>query len=187
MHRSRRSIGARRGRTNGGRRIALARWRASWGAARVEVGGAVGAGGRSLAAQVAAASSGAAEMAPLMWVRGHDWASLRRPAADFRRTGPIHLAAAVGTAVVGIYGPTDPRRNGPWSPEDICVSRFARCACHHQRRCRIEQVYRGAPAPPPGARWCLEDVTLNDVLDAVARRLSRITPDRVVRYPISDG
>ena len=88
-----------------------------------------------------------------------------------------HLAAAVGTAVVGIYGPTDPRRNGPWSPEDVCVSRFDRCACHHQRRCRVEQVYRGAPAPPPGARWCLEEVTLNDVLDAVAKRLARITPD----------
>ena len=28
-------------------------------------------------------------------------------------TGPLHLAAALGTAVVGIYGPTDPRNTGP--------------------------------------------------------------------------
>jgi len=28
-------------------------------------------------------------------------------------TGPLHVAAAVGTPVVGIYGPTDPRNTGP--------------------------------------------------------------------------
>ncbi|HSP35591.1 MAG TPA: glycosyltransferase family 9 protein [Thermoanaerobaculia bacterium] len=30
-------------------------------------------------------------------------------------TGPLHLADALGTKVVGLYGPTDPRRNGPYS------------------------------------------------------------------------
>jgi heptosyltransferase-1 len=29
-------------------------------------------------------------------------------------TGPLHLACALGRPVVGIYGPTDPRRNGPF-------------------------------------------------------------------------
>ena len=29
-------------------------------------------------------------------------------------TGPLHLADAVGTRVVGLYGPTDARRNGPF-------------------------------------------------------------------------
>jgi heptosyltransferase I len=29
-------------------------------------------------------------------------------------TGPLHLACALGKPVVGIYGPTDPARNGPW-------------------------------------------------------------------------
>ncbi len=29
-------------------------------------------------------------------------------------TGPVHLACALGRPVVGIYGPTDPARNGPW-------------------------------------------------------------------------
>ena len=38
-------------------------------------------------------------------------------------TGPTHIAAAVGTPIVGIYGPTRPARNGPWSPDDITVSR----------------------------------------------------------------
>jgi heptosyltransferase I len=29
-------------------------------------------------------------------------------------TGPAHLACALGKPVVGLYGPTDPARNGPW-------------------------------------------------------------------------
>jgi heptosyltransferase-1 len=29
-------------------------------------------------------------------------------------TGPVHLACALGRPVVGIYGPTDPSRNGPY-------------------------------------------------------------------------
>jgi heptosyltransferase-1 len=28
-------------------------------------------------------------------------------------TGPLHLAAALGTPVVALFGPTDPARNGP--------------------------------------------------------------------------
>ena len=31
-------------------------------------------------------------------------------------TGPTHIGAAVGTPIVGIYGPTRPERNGPWLP-----------------------------------------------------------------------
>jgi heptosyltransferase I len=29
-------------------------------------------------------------------------------------TGPLHLAIAIGTPAVGLYGPTDPTRNGPY-------------------------------------------------------------------------
>ena len=37
-------------------------------------------------------------------------------------TGPLHLACALGKPVVGIYGPTDPARNGPFH----CASRVLR-------------------------------------------------------------
>jgi ADP-heptose:LPS heptosyltransferase len=30
-------------------------------------------------------------------------------------SGPMHLAAAMGIAVVGLFGPSDPRRVGPWT------------------------------------------------------------------------
>jgi heptosyltransferase I len=36
-------------------------------------------------------------------------------------TGPLHIAAALGTPVVGLFGPTDPRRNGPYGQIERCV------------------------------------------------------------------
>lgn len=39
-------------------------------------------------------------------------------------TGPLHLAAALGTPVIGLYGPTNPSRNGPYGQIDRCVERF---------------------------------------------------------------
>ena len=74
-------------------------------------------------------------------------------------TGPTHIAAALGTPIVGIYGPTRPSRNGPWAPGDITISRDAVCQCHHLRRCSQ-------------ARMCLLDVEAAEVLAAVERRLA---------------
>lgn len=31
-------------------------------------------------------------------------------------TGPLHMAAALGTPCLGLFGPTDPARNGPYGP-----------------------------------------------------------------------
>jgi ADP-heptose:LPS heptosyltransferase len=36
-------------------------------------------------------------------------------------TGPLHIAAARGTPIVGLYGPTVSARNGPFNPEDTVV------------------------------------------------------------------
>jgi heptosyltransferase-1 len=74
-------------------------------------------------------------------------------------TGPTHIGAAVGTPMVGIYGPTRPERNGPWLADDVTVSRAAVCQCHHLRRCRVE-------------RMCLLDIEVEEVLAAVERRLA---------------
>jgi heptosyltransferase-1 len=39
-------------------------------------------------------------------------------------TGPLHLADALGTRVLGLYGPTNPKRNGPYGQLDHCISTF---------------------------------------------------------------
>jgi heptosyltransferase I len=36
-------------------------------------------------------------------------------------TGPLHLAAAVGTPCVGLFGPVPASRNGPYGSQHICV------------------------------------------------------------------
>lgn len=70
-------------------------------------------GEEALAAAVAQSSGGAArdlatDMAELI-------AMTRRSVLVIGGdTGPAHLACALGKPVVGIYGPTDPARNGPW-------------------------------------------------------------------------
>ncbi len=51
-------------------------------------------------------------------------------------TGPLHLAAAAGTPIVGIYGPTMPERNGPFNPADVTVGRDIPCRVNcHRRTC----------------------------------------------------
>src|SRR5437016_186332 len=42
-------------------------------------------------------------------------------------TGPMHFAAAAGTPVVSIFGPTSSDRNGPFLREDIVVERRLPC------------------------------------------------------------
>src|ERR1700739_3590483 len=36
-------------------------------------------------------------------------------------TGPLHLAVALGTRAVALFGPTDPARNGPYPPTDLVL------------------------------------------------------------------
>jgi len=40
-------------------------------------------------------------------------------------TGPLHLAAALGVPVAGLYGPTDPARNGPYGQLGSVVESFS--------------------------------------------------------------
>jgi lipopolysaccharide heptosyltransferase I len=123
-----------------------------------------GPGEEDLARDVVAASSGAATIAPSTDVS--DLVAISRHARLFLSgdTGPLHIAAAVGAPVVGLFGPTDPCRNGPWAPDDQTIGRYDACDCHYERRCRRD---RG---------WCLGEITVDDVQAAIERRLARSEP-----------
>jgi heptosyltransferase-1 len=114
---------------------------------------------RQLAEAAVAASHGDAVLTPPTSIA--DVVALARGAKVMISgdTGPTHIGAAVGTPLVGIYGPTRPERNGPWLPADVSVSRASACRCHHWRRCRA-------------ARWCLLDIEVAEVLAAAERRLA---------------
>ena len=115
---------------------------------------------RDLANAVVNASGGSATLAPATSVS--DLAVLMREAALVVSgdTGPLHIAAAMGTPLVGLYGPTWPERNGPWDPDDVVISRANVCVCHHKRQC-----LRGAP--------CINEITLDEVVAASANRLGK--------------
>jgi lipopolysaccharide heptosyltransferase I len=114
---------------------------------------------RALAESIAGASKGAATVAPSTTVG--DLAVVVRDAALVVAgdTGPLHIAAAMGAPLVGLYGPTWPERNGPWDPSDVVISRASVCVCHHKRQC-----LRGSP--------CINEITLDEVLAAAERRLT---------------
>src|SRR5438270_4019472 len=56
-------------------------------------------------------------------------------------TGPLHLAAALGTPLLGLYGPTDPARNGPCGQLDRVVSSYATTRSMHD--ISVGDVLRG--------------------------------------------
>jgi len=119
-----------------------------------------GPGEAPLAHAVAEASDGAAMVAPP--TRLGDLLELSRAAVLMVSgdTGPLHIAAAAGTPIVAIFGPTDPLRNGPFAPEDLVLSRYEGCGCHYNRRCKR-------------ARWCLADLPVAEVTAAIQQRLAR--------------
>lgn len=96
-----------------------------------------GPGEETLADRVVAASDGAAVRSfPTTLLEFVELARLARlvVAAD---TGPLHIACAIATPVVGLFGPTDPARNGPFSEDDRVVRRIPLCSPCHRHRCRI--------------------------------------------------
>ena len=122
-----------------------------------------GPGEEKLADRVVAASEGAARRAfPTTLLEYVELARRARlvVAAD---TGPLHLACAAGAPVVGIFGPTDPARNGPWSPSDLTVRRRPLCSPCHRRRCPVHEGVMHAIPP-------------EEVLKAIDRRLGAGAP-----------
>lgn len=75
-------------------------------------------------------------------------------------TGPLHLASALGRSVVGIYGPTDPSRNGPFGTH-CRVLRSSQSRRDHSRR----------SAPDPG----MLTIAPEDVLRAACELVNEET------------
>jgi heptosyltransferase-1 len=73
-------------------------------------------------------------------------------------TGPLHLAAAVGARVVGVYTCTAPERTGPFGPDAIAVRSCVWCAPSYVKKCdRLE---------------CMTELTPDRVWPAVERQLT---------------
>ncbi len=118
-----------------------------------------GPGEQVLGQAVVEAAGDAAELAPPTGLR--DLVALAGAATLFISgdTGPLHIAVAVGTPLVALFGPSRADRNGPIAPNDLVLSRAQVCRCLYERRCRL-------------ARPCLHDISVEEVVDAAGRRLA---------------
>jgi heptosyltransferase I len=77
-------------------------------------------------------------------------------------TGPMHLAAAVGTPVAAVFGPTAPWRTGPFGLQHRVLRASLPCSPCFQRRC---------PAPD-----CMTGVEAAEILAAVGEILDQGSP-----------
>jgi heptosyltransferase-1 len=76
-------------------------------------------------------------------------------------TGPMHVAAALGTPVVALFGPTEPRRTGPYRQLDHVLRLNLPCVPCLKSRCRYVKPLECLRALPPAA-----------VFDAVQKQLA---------------
>jgi len=71
-------------------------------------------------------------------------------------TGPMHLAVAVGTQVVTMFGPTDPKRNGPYGQHTVLLATVPCQGCW-QHNC-------------PKKIDCLATISVDEVYKSIALR-----------------
>jgi ADP-heptose:LPS heptosyltransferase len=134
-----------------GREIAL-----EYGAQVVILGGP---GDEERAAAIAAATPRAVSVAGRLRL-GETAALLRRcrllVSGD---TGPLHMAVALGIPTVGLFGPTNPRKYGPWGEEGI--GNRGTTVLRHDRPC------------PECDRPCVHSISAEECLAAAERWLQR--------------
>jgi len=118
-----------------------------------------GPGEEALAERVVAASGGTARRSFQTTLLDFVEIARRARLVVAADTGPLHLACAVGTPVVALFGPTDPARNGPFSPDDTVVRRIPECAPCYSRSCTRHA-------------GVMEGISLEEVRAAVERRLA---------------
>jgi heptosyltransferase I len=92
-----------------------------------------------------------------------DLASLYKKALIVITTdsGPMHLATAVGTAVVALFGPTDPARTGPYGLDHTIIRAQLSCSPCLLKKCPTKK--------------CMQDISPKQVFAAVQDRLQSLS------------
>ena len=88
-------------------------------------------------------------------------------------SGPMHLAAAVGTQTIGLYGPGDPTRFGPAGEKCQTIRRKSNCPCLGTT-CRF------------GESGCMSEIQVADVIQtleaaAYLTKIEKIDPEQQPR------
>ena len=96
-----------------------------------------------------------------MCIRDSEWAALLDRADLFIGvdSGALHVAAALGTQVVGLYGPSDPNITGPQGLGHLVVRHPVDCSPCFRRTCSIGRV-------------CMINIEADAVIEAAERALA---------------
>jgi ADP-heptose:LPS heptosyltransferase len=81
-------------------------------------------------------------------------------------TGPLHIAVAVGTPAVSLFGASDPARTGPFGRAAEIVSKPAPCSPCRRQHCNV-------PGHP-----CMRELSVDLVLSRVRAVLADVAPRR---------
>ena len=73
-------------------------------------------------------------------------------------SGPMHLAVAMGTPVIALFGPTDPSRTGPYGKGHVVIRRELSCSPCFLKKCNSME--------------CMSGITIEEVFHAVREKLS---------------
>jgi heptosyltransferase-2 len=76
-------------------------------------------------------------------------------------TGTMHVAAAVGTPVVALFGSTDPSVTGPWGDGHVVVRKDLPCSPCLKRNCSTDHR-------------CMELITVDEVEEIVGKKLKEL-------------
>lgn len=82
-------------------------------------------------------------------------------------SGPMHLAAAMGVPVVGVFGPDSPLRYGPRNPRSVSVYQALPCS-----PCNSCWIYREARCTNPWPHACIADINAREIVSAAAACLA---------------
>ncbi|MEK7216850.1 MAG: glycosyltransferase family 9 protein, partial [Chloroflexota bacterium] len=83
-------------------------------------------------------------------------------------SGVMHLAAAVGTSVLALFGPSNHRAWGPWTPNRPSIVIRSGIPCSP---CLYREHSLGTPEGCPN-RPCLSMITSEQVVDTIEQRLA---------------
>ena len=87
-------------------------------------------------------------------------------------SGPVHMATAVGTPVVGLYAPTNPARSGPYLSRQWCVDKYDVAAQRLLRKSAAEIPWT-TKIERPGVMDLITPEDVNRKLHAVVVALAK--------------
>ena len=78
-------------------------------------------------------------------------------------SAPLHIASALSIPSIGLYGPTDPKRNGPYGSGNVAIRKdLSTLSCRRKgcRRCKHQD--------------CMELITVEEVVDLAENKIKEL-------------